>query len=368
MLPPELAPVLADIDGTDAASLAARVALVHDLLARGHSSAELLEAHTQDRLALLPITDVLREDGNDSLEAIAQRHDVPSEDLARLRRATGLAVAPDAVYGTSLGRYAAQLRRGLDVGLDIDTLVTFNYVVGAAAASVAAAARDAMRALLLDVDPEGSEHSRAVRAAELTQELMPTVAEVLLLTLEEHVRQLARREVTASLVASEDEPLTDVSIAFADLVGYTALGDTMRADRLGEVSRRLEHATRTALSGQAELVKTLGDGVMICSRSKSDLLNTAVSLAAAAANAGLPELRIGVARGPALARAGDWYGSVVNRASRLTAIARPGQLVAEEAAREPVPDCVGPWQDRGVVDVRGFASPIHCFSLQLRTP
>jgi adenylate cyclase len=338
------------------------------LLVSGHSTEELVEAHAQDRLALLPITDALREDGSDSLAEIAQRYDVPSDDLARLRRASGLTVSPDAVYGTSLGRYAAQLRRALDAGLDVDTLVTFNHVVGAAAASVAAAARDAMRVLLLDIDPEGSEHSRAVRGAELSHALMPTVGEVLLVTLEEHLRQLAKRELTASLVVSHVEPLVDVSIAFADLVGYTALGDTMRADRLGEVSRQLVHAARTALSGQAQLIKTLGDGVMICSRSKSDLLNTALSLSASAADAGLPELRIGVAHGPALARAGDWYGSVVNRASRLAALAEPGNLMAEAAAREAVPDSVGPWQDRGEVAVRGFANPIRCFSLRLRTP
>ena len=243
--------------------LAARVALVHDLLLSGHSTAELVEAHAQDRMALLPVTDALREDGNDSLDEIARRYDVPGDGLARLRQASGPAVSRNAVYGASLGRYAAQFRRVLDAGLDLDTLVTFNYVVGSAAASVAAAARDAMRVLLLDVDPEGSEHSRAVRAAELTQALMPTVGEVLLVTLEEHLRQLARREVTASLVTSDVEPLTDVSIGFADLVGYTALGDTMRADRLGEV---------------------------------------------------------------------------------------------------------GAWQDCGDVDLRGFASPIHCFSLRLREP
>ena len=38
-----------------------------------------------------------------------------------------------------------------------------------------------------------------------------------------------------------------------------------------------------------------------------------------------PQLRVGMASGPALSRAGDWYGRPVNLASRVTAIARARQ-------------------------------------------
>jgi adenylate cyclase len=45
----------------------------------------------------------------------------------------------------------------------------------------------------------------------------------------------------------------------------------------------------------------------------------------------LPLVRAAVARGPVLARDGDYYGPVVNLASRLTEIAVPGEVVASEA-------------------------------------
>jgi adenylate cyclase len=45
-------------------------------------------------------------------------------------------------------------------------------------------------------------------------------------------------------------------------------------------------------------------------------------------------LRAGVASGEALQRAGDWYGRPVNLASRLTAFARRGSVVATEEVRQ----------------------------------
>ena len=47
-----------------------------------------------------------------------------------------------------------------------------------------------------------------------------------------------------------------------------------------------------------------------------------------------PQLRIGVAAGEAIARAGDWYGRPVNLAARLSSFARPGSVVATEEVRD----------------------------------
>jgi adenylate cyclase len=47
-----------------------------------------------------------------------------------------------------------------------------------------------------------------------------------------------------------------------------------------------------------------------------------------------PRLRAGIAYGSALVRTGDYYGRPVNLASRLTAIAKPGSVLVDAAARE----------------------------------
>jgi adenylate cyclase len=51
-----------------------------------------------------------------------------------------------------------------------------------------------------------------------------------------------------------------------------------------------------------------------------------------------PRLRAGIARGPALTQAGDYYGRPVNLASRITAVAKPGSVLMDEAAKEAAPD------------------------------
>ena len=49
-------------------------------------------------------------------------------------------------------------------------------------------------------------------------------------------------------------------------------------------------------------------------------------------------LRAGVAHGAAIGRGGDFYGPPVNLASRITAVARPGSVLADKEAKEALGD------------------------------
>ena len=51
-----------------------------------------------------------------------------------------------------------------------------------------------------------------------------------------------------------------------------------------------------------------------------------------------PRLRAGVASGMAVSRAGDWFGSPVNVASRVTGVARPGTVLVADSVWEAVGD------------------------------
>jgi class 3 adenylate cyclase len=81
----------------------------------------------------------------------------------------------------------------------------------------------------------------------------------------------------------------------------------------------------------AEAVKSLGDGVMIRVDDPADALRLAVRLTRE--QDGLPPVRVGIETGPAVAHDGDWYGATVNRAARLCAAARPGQVLVGADAR-----------------------------------
>ena len=83
------------------------------------------------------------------------------------------------------------------------------------------------------------------------------------------------------------------------------------------------------IDAPVRLIKTIGDAAMLTSLEPEPLLDAALTLldAAEAEAEDFPQLRAGIAIGPALSRAGDWFGRPVNLASRITQIARPGSLL-----------------------------------------
>ncbi len=86
------------------------------------------------------------------------------------------------------------------------------------------------------------------------------------------------------------------------------------------------------------LIKTIGDAAMFVSSEPSPMVAVALALLDAVDEADLPSVRAGVAHGPALLRAGDFYGHTVNLASRVTGIARPGSVLCTEEVRDAAAD------------------------------
>jgi adenylate cyclase len=90
-----------------------------------------------------------------------------------------------------------------------------------------------------------------------------------------------------------------------------------------------------------QFVKTIGDAVMLLCADPVPLFNAVLDLVAVAATEGLPRLRIGVSSGAAVSRAGDWFGSPVNVASRVTGAARAGTVFVAESTRDAIGDAEG---------------------------
>jgi adenylate cyclase len=75
-----------------------------------------------------------------------------------------------------------------------------------------------------------------------------------------------------------------------------------------------------------------------------------------------PRLRAGIASGPAVSRAGDWFGSPVNLASRVTAVARPGAVLAAESARDELGEGAGfSWSFAGTRHLKGIKGEVRLF-------
>jgi adenylate cyclase len=123
---------------------------------------------------------------------------------------------------------------------------------------------------------------------------------------------------------------------FTDLVGFTALteaeGDERAADVATDFCQRVE-----PLLGEhkAEQVKAIGDALMLRSEDAALGIRLALRIVDELEQVqGFPLVRVGVHTGPAVERAGDWYGSTVNVAARLCSAAAGGEVLVSEHAVE----------------------------------
>jgi len=168
-------------------------------------------------------------------------------------------------------------------------------------------------------------------------ELMPLLQPLPAYVLNIQLRELIRRDVIGSAErASGELPGTvHTAVAFADLVGFTSLAERASGEELARMSAQLSRLGQQAAKPPVRFVKTIGDAVMLVAPQASPLVEAMLSLVEAVDSADeLPSLRAGVAVGQAVNRWGDWYGSPVNLASRVTERARPGAVLATREVRE----------------------------------
>lgn len=123
------------------------------------------------------------------------------------------------------------------------------------------------------------------------------------------------------------------SIMFTDIVNSSRLASIM-GDRLwsSEISSHFS-AVRTVIEESGgQFVKSLGDGTM-SSFSRADqalTAATAILTAQAATDGPAIALRIGIHSGDVVQTNEDFFGSVVNKAARITALAAPGETRVSE--------------------------------------
>jgi adenylate cyclase len=334
--------LLEDVEGP---ARIAREQLLRELLDQGCTVAELREAIDQDRLALLPGQRLLQRDERFveryTAEEVAEAAGVEVDELRFANAALGLPMGgPGERCHTEADLELARLlHTGLSAGVGVEAIAELNRVIARGVVAMAASSRTA--AIEAVVRPGTSEREAAMFWAGAAEHLVPNTTRVISLAFEAHLRRLVQEIYigSAEIVAGRTPGAQTVSIGFADLVGFTRLGQTVAAEDLGRVARQLEEIASRALLPRVSIVKTIGDAVMLVSPEAGPMLETLLALieAGSEVSAEFPQIRAGVATGPALERAGDWYGNTVNMASRVAGVAEPDTLVAVEATRGEAP-------------------------------
>ena len=162
------------------------------------------------------------------------------------------------------------------------------------------------------------------------------------------------------------EPDIAIAVGFADLSGYTKLTAELDASELSDLVGRWEAVSYDTIAANgARVVKTIGDEVMYVGLT-NETVAASLALRDASAAVGLPPLRIGLAAGPVVVRDGDYFGPVVNLASRLTEIAAPGEVLIPAALRDELRPASGievRFVPRGTQHLRSIGS-VEVFALE----
>jgi len=135
------------------------------------------------------------------------------------------------------------------------------------------------------------------------------------------------------------------------------------------LAHRLADLAREVSVPPVRFIKTIGDEVMLVSSDPVALLDAVMDLVDATDGADdFPSLRAGIATGMAVSRAGDWFGSPVNLASRVTGAARPGSILVSESAREAIGDDERfTWSFAGARRLKGIKSDVKLYRARRTT-
>jgi adenylate cyclase len=352
------------LDGLQGDARAERLALLEQLAGEGVELSELHRTTASGTIVYLGANRVITGPERYTAAEVAELSGVDESLLIAGRRAMGLPIPePDERVYTDGELETARLTHiARDAGISDDDLLDLLRVLSRGLSQAAESIRELPLKLVLE--PGISERDLATRYAEAAANLYPLVDPLVSNLLALHLRHATQSTVIGELERSGGQlpGSREVAVCFADLVGFTRLGEEVAPDELGRLAVRLEALATEVAQPPVRLVKTIGDAAMLASADPQQLLDATLDLidAADAEGESFPQLRAGAAVGLALPRAGDWFGRPVNLASRITSIARPGSVLAERELRESVEDGYR-WSYAGERRLRGIREPVALF-------
>ena len=349
------------LDGLEGEEREARRKFLERLTQDGFEIEQLQSAVAENRLALLPLDRVFG--GARSATEIEQRTGLPAETMLEMRRLLGLPDAgpDDKVFSDEDIEAANATKLFIDAGFEQEEIFEITRVLGEGMARLSATVTASFIETFLS--PGDTEEDVADRFVSLAQELTPALTPVLVAAFKDHLGDSVSRGVLgrAELEAGDAGASQELTICFADLVGFTRLGVEVEPTELGSVAGKLARLATSVTRDPVRLIKTIGDAAMFVSPDPGALVEVALELVHAVEDAGLPSLRAGVALGPALQRAGDYYGNSVNLASRVTGAARPGSVLCTQEVRDAAGNAKLRWSSAGRHRLKGVSGPVQLF-------
>jgi adenylate cyclase len=340
-----------------------RLALLEHLVAQGVPIDAMQKADAIGSLHSAASDSTVRPGERRTIEQVADAAGISVDLLRRVVIAAGIRVADDDFRDAD-----EQTFRLFAVGAQLfgdEPLLRFTRVMGTALAGIADAAISLF--LVAVEDPmlrQGSDPVTRAKAVESATAALEEIPQVLDGLFRGHV-ELAIRRQRASTAYDAGPGAFRLAIGFVDLVGFTPLTQGIAPVALAELIEGFEMTAHEIVSERGgRVVKHIGDEVMFAAVDPAAASRIALDLVEAFDARDGVAPHAGVAFGTVMGRGGDYYGSVVNLASRIADIAVPNEILVTadlvDAARS---DADLRFEPAGRRQLKGFAEPVALWSL-----
>ena len=213
-------------------------------------------------------------------------------------------------------------------------------------------------ALLADVALESGDP--AAQLHDLAEQVLPKVESLQSYVWRRHLASAGSRLLAVETAGS---PATRLAVVFVDIVGFTSRSKEMSETELVQWIEYFEaECSGMVVDHGGRVIKNIGDEVLFVADDIRAAAETALVMTERGEDADddFPSVRGGLAYGDVVARLGDVFGATVNIASRLTSVARPCTVLADDGAREALAtpeDRDGPFELRRLrrTSVKGYS-------------
>src|SRR3954447_14628976 len=223
------------LEGLDDADRQARVELLDMLEGEGFALEDIKRAHADGELLFQLAGRAIDVDTSLTWEQLVEQAGLPVALVERLVRAQGLprAEAGEVWYGQADLQMLKTTGEFVAAGVPEDDVVAVGRLLGRGFSQAAEVMRgSAMRMVL---EPGLDERELAVRYAHVAKALTPMIEPLLGSLLKLHLSKMVQTE----LISAEEREAgrlpgaREVTVAFADLVGFTRLGEEAAPHELG---------------------------------------------------------------------------------------------------------------------------------------
>jgi adenylate cyclase len=268
---------------------------------------------------------------------VAERAGVALDEAREFWRSLGFPdVADDeAIFSEADVEVLKRVKLLMDSGvIDRDSALQMTRVMGRSLAQIAAAQLDTARRAV-GAESVGALTPILLGAPQLIDDLEKWIVHIW----RRHFASEVKRAAMHMTAGEEDTAV----IGFADLVGFTGISQQMDEAELAAAVSTFE-AISVEVVGRYDgrTVKMIGDEVMFEATSPKDGADIALDLIdAVEADAKLPDVRVGLAWGPAARSQGDLFGTAPNLASRLVDEAYPDTVLVSDSVHDALEDLGG---------------------------